>query len=455
MDKTNIRKRGNTYYVRVAIPRHLQDALGKPEIVRSLKTTSLTEANRLKHAVIGEIRALITDAERTHGRTHNASSSNPVNRLLAELRRLRRERKLGMVSADEVDITKDVLADQAYDLDVTDPGTVSVIRSALDAVTDDSVLYLSEAVDLYLDAHRPPVITKQTYATKRKRLVELQAYLGADLDIRHVTGQMAGQYITTALLKRDLAPKTVKDYITDLSVFFAWCEVKDAISTNPFKGKVRLVKESKRGTTSDTKPRPWSPEELLLFAKGAPTEDRHYLLVFFIFGLYTGARLNELAELKLQDVHEDYLSIKEGKTTAALRDVPLHTLLVPLVTYLQQVSTDEYLIPGLLPGGANGRRGHYVSKRFTTLRRKLGITDPGCRYHSLRGNFITALERARVPLNEIESLIGHKRKALAYGTYSAGVDLEHQRENVESVTFGSRVDSVVAERIVELTEAKA
>jgi len=38
VDTTNILKRGNSYYVRVAIPRHIQDAIGKREIVRSLHT---------------------------------------------------------------------------------------------------------------------------------------------------------------------------------------------------------------------------------------------------------------------------------------------------------------------------------------------------------------------------------------------------------------------------------
>jgi len=38
VDTTNILKRGNSYDVRVSIPLHIQDAIGKREIVRSLHT---------------------------------------------------------------------------------------------------------------------------------------------------------------------------------------------------------------------------------------------------------------------------------------------------------------------------------------------------------------------------------------------------------------------------------
>jgi integrase len=361
-----------------------------------------------------------------------------------------------MSSAGEVDATKEALVDRAYDLEVTDSQSVDSIKSALDAVDDDSVLYLSEAINLYLDAHQPPIVTQQTYTTKKVRLGELKAYLGVDLDIRNITGQQASQYVTQDLLKRKRqdgrkwAPRTVRYHITDLSTFFSWFVMQEAIATNPFKGKASLVKESKRGTTSLTEPRPWSPEELLKFAEGAPAADQHYRLVFFMLGLYTGCRLNELAGLKLKDVHEGYIKITSGKTKSALRDVPLHPLLVPLVDHLRQASTDEYLIPGLRRGGENDKRGHYVSKRFTHMRRKLGVTDPGCRYHSLRANFITALEQARVPVNEIQTLVDHKRPSLALGGYSGGVDADRLRENVALVTFGRPVDSLVTRRVGEL-----
>jgi hypothetical protein len=113
MDKTNLIKRGHVWCARVAIPRHLQDSLNKREIVRSLRTTSLAEANRLKHAVIAEIRKLIADAEQaTGGRTSNS----PTGKLLAGLRALRHERRMKLLPSGDVEQMRDHYADRAHDL---------------------------------------------------------------------------------------------------------------------------------------------------------------------------------------------------------------------------------------------------------------------------------------------------------------------------------------------------
>ena len=172
MDKTNLIKRGHVWCARVAVPRHLHDVLGKREYVRSLHATSLTEANKLKHAVIAEIRKLIAYAEQASGRTSNA----PTDKLLADLRALRRERRMKLLDPDDVELMKDTLLDKVYSLDEdgkVPTDVVPAIRTALAAVDDDSILPLSEAVELYLEHHKPPAVTQQTYNAEEKRLADL------------------------------------------------------------------------------------------------------------------------------------------------------------------------------------------------------------------------------------------------------------------------------------------
>ena len=111
-DTSHLFKRGNTWFVRVAIPRHLQDAIGTRLIRRSLQTHSLPEANRRKHAVIAEVRKLIAETERATGISAGTSSGTPVDHILADLRTLRRQRRLQLYSADEVDLLKDSILDR-------------------------------------------------------------------------------------------------------------------------------------------------------------------------------------------------------------------------------------------------------------------------------------------------------------------------------------------------------
>ena len=125
-------------------------------------------------------------------------------------------------------------------------------------------------------------------------------------------------------------------------------------------------------------------------------------------------RLNEVCGLRLEDVQDDCFEVTSGKTEAAVRRVPVHPVIQALVDYQLRTSTDGYLVPGLKPGGYDRKRGWSVSKRFGRRMRQLGVPK-GVVFHSLRKNFTTALEQARVPRNEIELLLGWQRAGLLSG----------------------------------------
>ena len=87
-------------------------------------------------------------------------------------------------------------------------------------------------------------------------------------------------------------------------------------------------------------------------------------------------RREEIARLTVADVIEDgALVVREGKTAAVVRRIPIHPVLQPLIDRLIATSNDGYLIPGLLTGGADSKRGHYLGKRFSHIRRKLGLAS--------------------------------------------------------------------------------
>ena len=50
VDKSYLKRRGHVWCVRVPVPADLRSALGKSEYVRSLQTSDVREANRLKHS---------------------------------------------------------------------------------------------------------------------------------------------------------------------------------------------------------------------------------------------------------------------------------------------------------------------------------------------------------------------------------------------------------------------
>ena len=164
--------------------------------------------------------------------------------------------------------------------------------------------------------------------------------------------------------------------------------------------------------------------------------------------LYSGMRLDEICGLRTADVMEDegvqYFDLRshEGrrlKTTAARRRVPIHSELLKIGfgVYLAHVSGQghEYLFPALKPGGPDGKRSWYVSKRFTTYRRAVGVGTAGTVFHCFRKNAATALERARVPENEAVQILGHKKMTMSYGLYSGGLDLPGLARVVEAISY--------------------
>ena len=64
---------------------------------------------------------------------------------------------------------------------------------------------------------------------------------------------------------------------------------------------------------------------------------------------HTGARIEELCNLKFTHVNNDIISIPGTKTDAALRKVPAHSAIGDLLVRLVTSSKDGYLIPGRDP----------------------------------------------------------------------------------------------------------
>ena len=87
----------------------------------------------------------------------------------------------------------------------------------------------------------------------------------------------------------------------------------------------------------------------------------------------------------------------------------------------------------------DGKRGPWYSQKFTRLRDSTlsTATDRQC-FHSLRGMFITCLDRAGVPEQRIGAITGHteqKAKTEAFRTYSKGAGMRELAEYVECVYY--------------------
>ncbi len=147
-----------------------------------------------------------------------------------------------------------------------------------------------------------------------------------------------------------------------------------------------------------------------------------------LMALFTGMRINEIAQLRLADLRqEDEVWVfdvnsgeGEGKTEAGKRRVPIHPFLIEalgLLDYAGRTMKDrpdgQQLFPELRPN-VKEDMGHTVGQWFTRYRRGLGIGGQAGEksaqvFHSFRHTVITHLYEAKVRYRWLQEVVGHEQ----------------------------------------------
>jgi integrase len=237
--------------------------------------------------------------------------------------------------------------------------------------------------------------------------------------------------------KGEHSPRTVGKVIGFLRAAFQCAVDDDMLEANPFAG----VKVTLRELDHAGKRRlPFEIDELRLIFNGSVYQPGfrprpglgqacHWLP---LLALFTGARLEELAQLEVGDIQPDAIAghricirhdVERGKRTKnvnSVRDIPLHPRLVQLgfLHYVRSCGTGP-LFPALR-ADRYGKRGTVFSTWFGRYLDGIGIRSPSRVFHSFRHTFIQrAKERAHVVPTEVrEALVGHlsaKHIEMVYG----------------------------------------
>jgi len=237
--------------------------------------------------------------------------------------------------------------------------------------------------------------------------------------------------------------------VSSLSSFWTWLEARGLARENPWL-RQSTGKKSKRGETGGRKQ--WTDSALIKVLSGAHTARYTEIIRDLVrLALVTGARLDELCALKFGDVHERedgwWITIREGKTEAALREVPVHDSAAHVLARRLR-GAKSFLFDGLVPGGPDKKRSWNVSKAFGHYTRKLDLGDDRQDFHALRKTFIEVMEGAEVPESTIKLIVGHARQSLTYGLYSKGQRVP-LRKTINKLHYSSGVMRLIRETTVD------
>jgi integrase len=246
-------------------------------------------------------------------------------------------------------------------------------------------------------------------------------------EITRDMGDAFGAWLQT----QDLASKTAHDRITAVKTLIKYAHQDlEWLPRHPWAGiDIEHQTENPRF--------PWTDDELKAFFS-LPLFQRYELpdvghwqngkdAAYWIpiMGLYTGGRVGELAQLRVQDVTPTYagpfLSITdeaEGatvKTAAGVRSVPVHPELIRL-GFLEYVEAMKKagavsLWPSYKP--LKGEPGTYFSGWVNPFHREATVNPDAPLFHELRHTVRTALHRARVDLHAVDLIIGHENGTLS------------------------------------------
>lgn len=155
---------------------------------------------------------------------------------------------------------------------------------------------------------------------------------------------------------------------------------------------------------------------------------------------YTGARLEEIGRISIEnttfkDGKPKAFKIEQAKTSAGVREIPIHSQLQPV--YQRLLETAQKNGGHLLAGGKNkyGNRLDYLSKQFGRLKVAEGY-DSRHVFHSIRKTTTTELHRARMTMEVIPWILGHESdKSFTLDVYSAGPSFEQKQEAIEALKF--------------------
>jgi len=262
--------------------------------------------------------------------------------------------------------------------------------------------------------------------------------------------------------------KTVNKYLSTISPIFAWARQEGYVDHNPCDGLFYDLQKYKKAG-KNRRP-PFSVEQLNtilsspLFSgflrtgkEWIPGDERSddWRAWIPIVCLFTGARIGEIAQLRLQDILQEddipYILIKNDEQTGQqtksghTRPCAIHKKLIE-IGWLEYVTRqriraaedgNDQLFPDLKPND-RGHIGSTPSRFWREYLTKIGIKSgrDGFGAHSFRHGLTDQLRMAGFLDDEIEVTLGHNQVTVTggYGSIRQGT-VQRLRDTVNAATF--------------------
>ncbi|WP_162604989.1 site-specific integrase [Geomonas terrae] len=395
-------RRGRNYYFLIKIPTDLKAHFGgRQHLVKSLKTSSLSEA---KAAV-----------EPLRGKTKTAF-------ILM---------RSGILTPEQMEIA------------------LSHLQEKKKPQAQEKML--SDAIRMYLEEKKPN-LKKRTLRDYETIFAKNVAIIG-DRDINAVTREDVVRLRST-LMAEGVSQRTCNTHIVHLSSMFKWAVRLTLCPINCAEGLIltltgRHDSERKRFDTKDLQ---------MIFAT-IPLKDGDECNVWIpLIALYSGMRKEEICQLQRADIRQEEgvwvfdINCKGEKTTkteAGLRLVPIHSVLIQIgfleFCRVRAKGRDTGNLWGFIQWRESwgkkwgGQFNHWFATNIQTEKGKV--------FHSFRHTVVDELKQLGEPKELVSELIGHVVNDMTFGRYGKGYSVHVLRKAIERLSYDidlSRINTFIA-----------
>jgi integrase len=296
---------------------------------------------------------------------------------------------------------------------------------------------LGKALERWISLRSPAA---KTISDTERRLAEFEAFIGTG-DLAKLTPQLVVEW-RGHLLDGGRTVATAKKHLGLVRAVLQAAAADGMAVSLPVLAQLE-GKNIRSSSGTSRQRRPFTLAEAGLLVRVSRQQEGRPLDRWGLpLGLALGARIEELAGIRRQDVQQvggqAVVAIQPSEqrrlktdSSARLIPVPQHLVAEGFIEWAQQ-KPEGLLFPEPLPPDADPRLSHYATIRLGKIIRRAGITDPTATLHSARHFTAQQLVDAGAEQRVVEQIMGHGSRSMTARYSRAGLPIPLLAEAMEA-----------------------
>lgn len=281
---------------------------------------------------------------------------------------------------------------------------VSLTHQIVSQIVSGRVITLREGIAIWRERVLARfTLGKHTVYTHQSALTQLATFVGEDTPLVAITPEMIGAFVNRGHEMRSTALRK----LASIKSFFNFLFNEGIALRNP--AAKELVRVSYEPFSHDEKEQRvkevFSPAEIerLYSACRLPTTNRFWLPAV-TFGLETGLRLTDIAQLEWRSVASERVIVWTDKTNTRV-DLALTPAISNAIASIPATGI-QYLFPDERDIVRDPARRAYLSVQFSRLCKRAEVV--GKSFHSIRHTYATRNREAGLTMEQVAANLGHR-----------------------------------------------